>query len=105
MHVNDLISTSMNFIQQECSCEWPSWDLNSLGGDGRGGVSNLGHVDLQYELERLFDDSIRHAGTHINGTVVVSANGLVGARPVVGLLVHLDRHGITGCTVHSELRK
>ena len=75
------------------------------GADGRGGVSNLGHVDLQYELERLFDDSIRHAGTHINGTVVVSANGLVGARPVVGLLVHLDRHGITGCTVHSQWRK
>ena len=60
------------------------------GADSRGGVIDLGHVDLQYGLERLFDDSIRHAGTHVNGTVVVSANGLVGACPVVGLLVHLD---------------
>lgn len=33
--------------------------------------------------------------THVNGAVVVPANSLVRARPVIGLLVHLDGDRIT----------
>lgn len=67
----------------------------SLVTDSSGSVRDLRHVDLAEIALAPVEEYGCTMDTYVDGTVVVSANGLSGARTIVGLLVHLDGDRIT----------